>query len=195
MAEYAYASSGAPTVEPLSAAEVKSHIRVDDATDDTLIGDYIEAARNWIEAYTRRQIITASWVCYLDAFPDDTFVKLAYPPLQSITSLKYYDTAGTLQGPWAAANYSVDIASIPGRVHLAYGISWPATRDIPNAVQITFKAGYGDAATSVPEAIRTAMRQLIGHWYERRESVAETKLAEVPQSVERLLWPYRDWRF
>ena len=193
MAEYVIYAG--PTVEPLSAAEAKSHLRVDDATDDTLIGDYIEAARQFVEAFTRRQLITATWYCYLDEFPAEDYIELNFPPLQSTNFvLKYYDVNG-VQQTWAASNYSIDVASIPGRVILAYGVSWPSTRDIYNAIQITFKAGYGDAATAVPEALRLAMRQLISHWYENREAVSTDKQMTIPLGVERLLWPYRDLRF
>ncbi len=194
MAEYVL--SAGPTVEPLTAAEAKSHLRVDDATDDTLIGDYIEAARQFVEAFTRRQLITATWYCYLDEFPGEDYIQLAYPPLQSVVAsgFKYYNTDGVLT-TWAATNFSVDTAAIPGRIILAYGISWPSTRDIHNAIQITFKAGYGDAATAVPEALRLAMRQLISHWYENREAVSADRQMTIPLGVERLLWPYRDHRF
>ena len=43
----------------------------------------------------------------------------------------------------------------------------------------------------MPEPIRAAMRLLIGHLYEHRESVTEGRLEETPMAVKSLLWPYR----
>ena len=55
-------------------------------------------------------------------------------------------------------------------------------------------AGYG-AASTVPTSIKQAMLLLIGHWYENREAMVESKFAasltEAPYVVEALLSPHR----
>src|SRR4051812_2411410 len=87
----------APTSEPITRTEVKLHLRVDvDITaEDALIDAHIIAARRLVETHTGRQLITATWDLFLPGFPDCDVLALPNPPLQSVTSITYYDTAET----------------------------------------------------------------------------------------------------
>ena len=58
----------APAAEPITLSEAKSHIRVDTAFDDTLITGYIKTAREWVEDYIDRALITQRLVMTLDVF-------------------------------------------------------------------------------------------------------------------------------
>ena len=81
---------------------------------------------------------------------------------------------------------------MPGRVKQADGESWPAVSDNPQAVVITFVAGYGTGTTDVPEGIRLAIRMLTSHWYESREPIViGTIVAKIPTTVDALLMQYR----
>uniref|UniRef100_A0A6M3K180 Putative head-tail connector n=1 Tax=viral metagenome TaxID=1070528 RepID=A0A6M3K180_9ZZZZ len=104
----------------------------------------------------------------------------------------YYDTDNT-EAYFDASNYFMDLKSEPGRISLAYGKSWPTTTLRPvNGIKVTFTAGYGDAASSVPAAVRQAMLLLIGHLYENREAVVTgTMVNEMPLGVSALLWKRR----
>jgi uncharacterized phiE125 gp8 family phage protein len=182
----------APAAEPISATEAKAHCRVDHSLDDTLIGTLITAARQRIETWQRRQLVTATWDWKLDDFPRDgdrTFY-VPLPPLQSITSITYVDADGNSQ-TLSSSVYTVDAVSEPGRIVEAYGQSWPATRKQPNAVTVRFVAGYGLAA-AVPEATKAALKLLVGHWFANREAVQPGTLTELPLAVERLL-DVGDW--
>ena len=59
----------APAAEPLTLAEAKLHLRVDDTADDALIGALITAARQHAEHDTRRALVTQTWKLALDASP------------------------------------------------------------------------------------------------------------------------------
>ena len=81
-------------------------------------------------------------------------IDLPRPPLQSVESIQYIDTAGNVQ-TLAPEDYVVDASSGEiGRVALAWNRFWPITRCSINSVVIQFTAGYGDAAEDVPQAIR-----------------------------------------
>lgn len=182
----------APKYEPVGLAEVKDHLRVDTADDDALIDALIPAARRFAESYTHRALVTQTWDLMLDAFPAEITVPM--PPLQSVTSINYIDTAGVSQ-LLDAADYQVDSAGQPGRVRPAWGESWPSARGVYNAVTVRLVAGYGGAA-DVPEPIRQGMLMLLGHLYERREiTVVGTIVSEVPMATKWLLDPYRVVRF
>ena len=178
--------SSAPAVEPVTATEAKAHNRIDTSADDTLIATYIAAAREHGEHMTRRAFITQTWVWKLDAFPLGGVMYMPLPPLQSVTSVQYVDANGATQ-TWSTDDYDVDTSSKPGRIVPVYNKSFPTTRNDTNAVTVTFVAGYGDATTDVPDQLRVAINQLVGHWYENREQVVTgTIVAQLPNVVETL---------
>ena len=159
-----------PTGDPVSVGDLRADLGLDHGRDDALLSHAIAAATRWVELTSGRQLVQATWRLGLDRWPTNQLglgrVDLPRPPLVSVSSVQYVDTAGTTQ-TWAASNYLVDTASEPGRIVPAYGITWPAIRCQPNAILITFVAGYG----TVPETFRRAIRLLACHWYENREAV------------------------
>lgn len=185
----------APAVEPVTATEFKLHNKIDIADDDAMVTIYNQAARQDIEHITRRAICTQTWDLYLDDWPDGDAIEIPLPPLQSITSVKYYDDDNT-EATFASTNYIVDVASDPGRIVLYGDASWPSTVLRPaNGIIIRFLAGYG-AAADVPTALKQAILLLGAHFYENRESVVVGKIATLlPQAVNALIWPYRVFNF
>lgn len=184
----------APVGEPISLLEAKAHCRVDNADEDGLLLALIAASRQHVEAFTHRALMTQTWDYKVDAFPYDACFELPLAPVSAISSIAYLDAAGTLQ-TWSSSNYLTDLpvgnyASRP-RITPAYGISYPSTYGVMNAVRVRFVAGYG-AAAAVPASIKAAMKILIGHWYMTREPVNIGNIVTpIPFSVESLLWPFK----
>ena len=83
--------------------------------------------------------------------------------------------------------YRVDSASTPGVVRPLREADWPAYMDDPNAITITFWAGYGEDGRSVPAPIKHAMLMLVGQWYERRAAADSMGGNEIPFGVSSLL--------
>lgn len=185
----------APTVEPVTVAEAKLHLRVDIATDDTLIGLLITAARQTLELMARPQLamITQTWKYIADQWPSGDTVELRPWPLQSVASIKYTDDDGVTT-TWASTNYLVDTYSEPGRVRLKSDASWPSTTlQELNGLAIQFVAGFGASGSAVPAPLRQAMLILVGHWYENRELALTTgaMASEIPFTVRALMAPWR----
>lgn len=186
-----YALKTAAVTEPLTLTETKLHLKVDDTADDELIRSLISAARQHVEDYTGRALVTQTWYGYADSLCGT--VQITKCPVQSITSIKYVDGDGDTQ-TWSSTEYESDLSGTPARVIEADGYSFPTTATTLNAWTIEFVSGYG-YASDVPAAIRSAMLLLIGHWYEHRMSVIIGSSAyEVPQAVTALLTPYIVWR-
>ena len=181
----------APSAEPVTTTDQKNWMRVDTSDEDTLIGSLASAARSYVEMATSRQCITATWVLKLKNFPAGDIV-LPIFPLQSITSIKYYDSNGAEQ-TWSSALYDVDTAMEPGRVRPVSGADYPSdVRGYTDDIEITFVSGDGDAASDVPGGIKAAINLLAAHWFEHRESVAlGTISTTLPQSLDSLIWQYR----
>jgi uncharacterized phiE125 gp8 family phage protein len=185
-----------PTVEPVSTAEAKLHLRVDVADDDALIGALIKAGREFVEQRTRRALITQTWDLWMDAWPEDSEIRLM-APLQSVSYVHTVDSDGGT-ATWAASNYLVDTVRQPGRIVRKSAASWPSTTlQEVNGVNVRFVAGYGSAGTAVPQPLRQAVLMAVGHWYENREAIATTGAMpkELPLAVDALTWPYRVLEF
>lgn len=169
-------------IEPITLDEAKTHLRVDSAEDNVLISSLIITARLFVENWTHRKLITTLMEKIYDV-PSDSF-SLPYPPLQELVKIEVVSDAG-VKTEVSSSLYDVDLsADIPGRVKLKSGCAWPDHRDFASFI-ITFKAGYGDAASSVPEALRQAVLQIVGHYYENRES------QEIPAGIYTLMAPYK----
>lgn len=181
----------APTAEPLSAQEAKDHMRVDITTDDELIEALIGAARRKFEADTGRALCTRTYDLTLDGWPCGDSITLPYPPLQSVTSITYYDTSNA-SATFASSSYFVDTASLPGRIVLGYGQSWPSVTLRPaNGVVVRFVTGAG-AASQVADSDKQALLLLIAHWYEHREAIITGTISKpVELAYESLVWTER----
>lgn len=172
---------------PVTLDEAKDHLRVVTTDEDQYINALCLAATDFAEKFQNRTFVSRPRTMVLDAFP--TVIRPPYPPLVSVTTLNYVDSDGATQ-TLSSSNYRVDAITEPGRITVAYNLSWPDIRSVTNAVTITYVAGYGKAA-AVPDDVKAAIKLIVGHLYEHRESVSEITLNEVPGSAKSLLWPNR----
>lgn len=158
-----------PGTGPVSRTEAKLFLRQDETADDDLIDTILTGAREWCEEYTGRSFLTQTWTQYIDwKFP--RVIELPRGPVQSITSIKYYDTDGSLQ-TLSTDVYTSDLNREPrALVYEDWSQSWPAARYQRQTIQVAYVTGYGDS-DDVPESIKVAVRQLIKHWYDQRDPV------------------------
>jgi len=160
-----------PSGEPIVLADAKNHLGVTISADDTLISSKLTACRQFIEEQLGLALLTQTLVLRRERFPwGSEELLLPYPPLQSITSVEYVDSAGDTQSLTEDDDFLVDIYSSPGRIVPVPGTVWPTTRAVPNAVTIEYIAGFGDAS-AVPEILKQAILLILGDAYEHRETV------------------------
>ena len=183
----------APGTEPLTAAEVIEHCRLESsAITDPIIGVLIASARAAAEQELRRVLITQTLDAYFDSFPHAWPHEILLPPLTSVSAITYVDTDGVTQ-TLASIEYQVDAISQPARIAPAYSKYWPATREQNNAVKVRFVAGYG-AAAAVPACVRNWMLMRISTLWENRVNlvVGVNGLAVIPPTfIDGLLDPER----
>ncbi len=154
--------------EPVSVATAKVHCRITHAKEDAAVARWIQAAREHVENITRRQLVSAQYRLTLDDFPQATRqntyreIVLPFGELQTIDSVQYLDTDRAWQTLAVDDDYIFDADGDYVRVVPAGGTVWPATDIQPiGKVRVTFTCGYGDAATDVPEVIRSAVLKFI----------------------------------
>lgn len=176
-----------PSVEPVTVAEARSHLRVDTFTDDTYIATLITAARQWAEEYLDRTLVNTQWRMRLERFPADSLypIELPRPPVVSsgtatAVTITYASESGST-ATLSTAQYRVQRFETPGRVTTTYGGTWPSSLEDNDAVQVTWWAGYGSTGSSVPAAIRHAILMYVNELYEKRGN------AEPPEAARSLL--------
>ena len=176
----------APAAEPVSLADAKAHLRVDGTDEDTAITLAIKRAREEAETRLGRALIDQTWTLYLDWFPADGEIEIPFPPLGSVSTVKYVDTDGVLQ-TLATSEYVVDTSGEKGRVYLDWEKSWPSIRVEPNAVRVEFVAGYGAADSDVPAKFRAWILTRIGDHYAHREGLITGTIATPLKFIDALL--------
>lgn len=165
-------------VLPVSVSEVSGHCRLDapNAADQTLVESYIRAAAAWAFGFS-------GWTgrCLTDETFDQTFdcwaltrrgkilseLPLVRATVRSVASVKYIDTNGAEQ-TLAADQYRLIWRHDQGVIVPAYNITWPTLRDQEASVTVRYVAGYGAAASDIPQDLRTGLMQLSAWLWENR---------------------------
>lgn len=185
----------APPVEPLTLTEVKLDRAVEHTLHDELLTALIRSAREYVENYCGLSLVTQTRELILDEF--STVITLPYGPVQSVSSVSYFDTNGVGQ-TLLSSQFALYANRYPPILTAAYGLYFPVTRFQENAVSVIYVAGYAPLAGSptdytynIPPGIKTAMKLLIGNWYENRESTSDRPQHEVPMAVTHLLGQHR----
>ncbi len=172
----------------ITTAEAKQHLRVDGDEENALIDAYVAAATahidgpaGWLGRALGRQTLTA----YFDSFECGGLC-LPYPPVLTLTSVKYLDAAGVEQ-TIAGSIYELMGDNLVTKVDQV----WPRPRWRREAVRVTYVAGY----LELPKPIRAAILLMTGDLYGNRETVATGRQrVDMSTTVENLLSPYRVWR-
>ena len=178
------------TAEPapvFTADDVKIHLRIDEDVEDSLIADQLEAAEREVESELAIGLLEQTLVLRLRRFPVKR-IRLPRPPLTSVTSITYTDNDSVSQ-TWAASKYTVNTFETPGEIEPAHGESWPTTRNVPNAVVVTYVAGYAKPE-DVPQGIRHMILMATGDKYWHRER-SMPEIVREQEGYERMMWSHK----
>lgn len=209
----------ASTAYPVSLTEAKAQLRIAsaDTTYDTEITRLITAATQWIERRYGISLITQTRIQYQDNFYEKypifrNFLGPYYsrypvtvlnPPVQSITSLKYYDTNGVLQTLTETTDFicagkmTPTVGAQDIEIPRIYPVSsWPVFKWIPDAIQIEYVAGFGVDSTYVPEVIKTAVLMVLSGLFENRqeEGTSPDRLVKFEMSIDRVMSSYENFQ-
>lgn len=161
-----------------------------DSIDDQLAG-FIETAREDAEEITGRALITQEWEYRLEAWPEENYVALPKPPLQSVEAVIYTDSDG-VEHTLSADDYTVDIYSRKGRIVLNPSTSWPTDTLHPNLpICIQFTAGYGDEAADVPRKIRLGVLIRAAEYFQHRLGIVTGTIVNKLKTAENLWRAFR----
>lgn len=180
---YGLKQTVAPTDEPITVGEVDLRTRIDVAKETSLVNGLILMAREHAERMSGYQLMPATWKMYLEGFQNE--IILPRPPLATVSSITYVDTAGDTQ-TLETSVYVVSAGREPSRIWLGHNESWPSVRGFNEDIVIEYTAGYADAQ-SVPETFKQAMLMLIDQMYNTRADTVEAAINVMPNSSRNLL--------
>jgi uncharacterized phiE125 gp8 family phage protein len=157
--------------EPLTTAELKSHLRKTTTDEDTLIATYGVAAREWCEEYTGHILAQREVEDNFGEWGD--YLTLRYQPITvddptPTLTVEYTDDEGDF------IEYAARVVrdfKYPWTVHPPYGFSFPSLGG-PATIKATYTAGYPTAA-EVPEIFKIAIKLLVTSFYINRGAMDE----------------------
>lgn len=194
--------------EPVTLADAKKHLRIDNTNDDDVLTAMLPAAREYCERYLGRALAPRTLELASNRFPTVTVhhhvgpcIELPFGPVQSVSSVSYTSASEDSAGNYATEQFEdssgllceLDQYVTPNRLVLKFGHSWPAARDSVNSVKVRYVTGYLAAADSsgnavLPGSARAAMLLMLGHLFENREATALAPApVELPLGVGALL--------
>ncbi|WP_158626013.1 head-tail connector protein [Arsenicitalea aurantiaca] len=185
-----YLLSGPPG-EPVSLAEAKAYLRVEDDAEDGLVETLIGAARLHVEGVTGRALMAQTWRLVADAWPADRVIALAVGPLIALQKIVCYGADGETH-EIALAQIRRETAVSPARLFLPRMIAGaPGLRE-RGGIEIDYVAGHGEDPGDVPADLRQAILALVAYWFEHRDAVIVAGSgAVIPSGFDRVLAPYR----
>lgn len=171
----------------VTADQVKSHLRIDFADDDSDIGDYIKASEAWFNGPfgIGVALLPQTWRLTLDSWAELQNLRFPMHPVTAVSEITYFDLGGTVQ-TLDPSLYLVDLDSYPVRLTRAYGAYWPPIRPQYGAIKVTFEAGWQDA-THVPSDLVHGIKALAGHYYRNRTPVAGIESRDTPTELDYMM--------
>jgi uncharacterized phiE125 gp8 family phage protein len=176
------------SLQPVTLAEAKLHLKETSSAEDSLITMFIASATQECESILGRPLLDQIWGYYDESFPDVIELPM---PIRAVNSIRYKEPVNGTLLTLNAAEYQADLnARYAARIQPANTKSWPSVQ--PNtldAVQVSVQAGYADAA-SVPSAIKHWCLLRIGAYFANREAWTEGRPIIRNEFVDRLLDPF-----
>ncbi|WP_020474233.1 head-tail connector protein [Zavarzinella formosa] len=191
-----------PAAEPVTLGEARAYAKIDGTDDDPLIASLITAATEAAEQHLRRAIISQTLTLTLDPQPSGCYynlpagvydlpvsalygslptqIELPKGPVSSITSVTTYDEDGNAT-VMSASGYFLS----GDRFALKSMSVWPVNLRSMGALEIAYVAGFGPAASDVPQPVKTAILMHVQRMYDERI------VCEMPESCATLLRHYR----
>jgi uncharacterized phiE125 gp8 family phage protein len=158
-----YKLKTAPTLYPVTLAELKRNLHIDSTDVDTdrdillqdLIYDAIIASQN----STGRQYCPATYTLYLDAFPVDNEIVITLGPVKEISSVKYYASGASELTTLDSSAYQLDNSELSARLRFLESFSPDSER--MNVIEIEFVNGWEAAIGAQAPVIPTPLKQAI----------------------------------
>jgi uncharacterized phiE125 gp8 family phage protein len=184
-----YSIATQPDSESITLEQVTAHVRVDSTDDQEYIIGLIGVARELVDSITGRVSMTSGWTLTAATWADlfegscDT-AKIYRTPLASVAFVKYYPADGGALATMSSGDYRAITGYEPGLIQFTGDL--PALDDRPDAIQISFTAGYANSDLT-PAVHKHAQKVLVADMYDQRSSIAFGQPYEIKPVLRNLL--------
>lgn len=174
---------------PVSLDNVKIQLKLSGTDEDDFLESLIKTASLFFESFTKQTLITDTYKTYRTVW--DIF-QLRRCPLQSIESIKYFDTEGVLQ-TLDSGNYYIVKNNFFGKVAFDESFESPSLRNRPQQIEIEFKVGFGDTTDDIPADIQQGLLEHIAYMYENRGDCIDDACSNIaiPNSTKMAYMKYK----
>lgn len=149
--------------EPLTSSEVKSYLKIDFTTDDTLIGTLITGVREEIEKFTGLALIAKTIELFDEEIPEE--IRLPYPEHSEIVEVKFNNVVSTSYFKTGLTQFIL----IPD------GITVTTGNDAVMYVKYT-------CTGTCPSGIKLEMLKLLDEKYRNRGNTFEGSIADLSEN-------------
>lgn len=176
----------APESEPISLDMAKLYLKVDHASEDSLIEGMVRAARQAVEAFTAKTLMYSQWrmvinpgyavtvsdQAYLsrDKSRGDGGVSLPKSPFVDLLGDPHIEDAF---GRRPLKEYRLDKSGREAKIHFPSNAVLTQTQN--TQIEINFAAGYSDPK-DIPEVLKQAILMITAQLYENRLGSANDEM-------------------
>ena len=173
------ASGQSDSFDYLTLTEIKNYLKVDNSTDDVLIGDMFQAAASYIERQFKQTLRDRDIVIQYDS--TEKYIDLLFSPVTTITNVTYNsDGSGTF-------TESTD--------YWTYGLTNSRARSLVLDFKKSYETVniyYNSDGSSVPSEIKLATLAYIKVMYDNNRSFFDKDVPTAPPTETiQLMSPYK----
>lgn len=174
---------------PVSLAEFKQHLRITEDNEDASLSVYLSAACEQTESLLNISLSKQTRALYFDKFPSTIYLR--FGPVSEVLKVEYIAPDETEYAEFSKDSYQRDLVSRRPRLCPLPNSSWPETRDLVNAVKVTYSCGV--AAEKVNPKIKQAILLLASTWFKNREALGDKQQYELPKGYQFLISANKRW--
>lgn len=210
----------ASTTLAVSVERAKERLNIDANDFDNDLEALILAATAALETQAGITLQQSSWEYRSDVWSHQRFhapiwwnlergfympfphIDIPSAPVRDVTAVKYLDENDAEQ-TIDPSNYTWERTPSGAAVTFVQGYTVPVISNMPQAVRVSFDAGYDDPSASgsgddpelkIPPQAEMAILFLVGHWHRTGESVSDGQTYTVPQTFDYLAAQLRVYR-
>lgn len=171
---------------PVTLAQAKAQLNITGNYHNDYINTLIVAATELCESETWRCFLEAEYTCHIGKIVKDKDILLFRNPIQSIDSVKYYNTLNVLTTLTNGVDYIYSLDCEPAVLKFLTIPSVSSTKIYP--IQVAMTCGWA-SSDLVPQRIKQAILMAVANMYEmRNDAVVGASISiELPMASKRLL--------
>lgn len=168
-----------PTKEPISIGQLKCRVNlaIDDDSHDCYLTELVKECREEVESDLDILCCTQTWQLQTDAIMHG--LQLYKSPVQSISSIQYYDAGGTLT---TLPTSIYDFDSTNRKIFLKTNQIWPPVEERWDAWKITYLVGY----VTVPAIVEKAILLLAENYFLARDPQKESEFKSYNRLIAKM---------